>query len=283
MIVVDKIDDVRKIVKKQKSQGMSIGLVPTMGYLHEGHLSLVKKAKENSDFVCASIFVNPIQFGPNEDYDKYPRDVKRDVKLLEENGCDLVFIPSVEEMYPNERLTTVSVSKITNKLCGAYRPGHFVGVCTVVTKLFNIFTPDIAVFGQKDAQQVAVIKKMVDDLNIPVKIIKAPIVREKDGLALSSRNIYLDADERKAALVLSKSLKEAKIMLEKGEKNASLIINIVKEVLKQEPLCEIQYVSCVHPDTLEDLTTIDDRALIALACYIGKTRLIDNLLWGEDI
>lgn len=283
MIVVDKIDDVRKIVKKQKSQGMSIGLVPTMGYLHEGHLSLVKKAKENSDFVCASIFVNPIQFGPNEDYDKYPRDVKRDVKLLEENGCDLVFIPSVEEMYPNERLTTVSVSKITNKLCGAYRPGHFDGVCTVVTKLFDIFTPDIAVFGQKDAQQVAVIKKMVDDLNIPVKIIKAPIVREKDGLALSSRNIYLDADERKAALVLSKSLKEAKIMLEKGEKNASLIINIVKEVLKQEPLCEIQYVSCVHPDTLEDLTTIDDKALIALACYIGKTRLIDNLLWGEDI
>lgn len=283
MIVVDKIDDVRKIVKKQKSQGMSIGLVPTMGYLHEGHLSLVKKAKENSDFVCASIFVNPIQFGPNEDYDKYPRDVKRDVKLLEENGCDLVFIPSVEEMYPNERLTTVSVSKITNKLCGAYRPGHFDGVCTVVTKLFDIFTPDIAVFGQKDAQQVAVIKKMVDDLNIPVKIIKAPIVREKDGLALSSRNIYLDADERKAALVLSKSLKEAKIMLEKGEKNASLIINIVKEVLKQEPLCEIQYVSCVHPDTLEDLTTIDDKALIALACYIGKTRLIDNLVWGEDI
>ncbi|ADL69700.1 pantoate/beta-alanine ligase [Thermoanaerobacterium thermosaccharolyticum DSM 571] len=283
MIVVKKISDVREAIKAQKAQGKTIGLVPTMGYLHEGHLSLVKKARENSDFVCASVFVNPIQFGPNEDYNKYPRDIERDIKLLEENGCDLVFIPSVEEMYPNERLTTVSVIKITNKLCGAYRPGHFDGVCTVVTKLFNIFTPDIAVFGQKDAQQVAVIKKMVEDLNIPVKIIASPIVRDKDGLALSSRNVYLSDDERHAALILNKSLKEAEKILKSGERNAENIISRVKNILESEPLCKIQYVSCVHPDTLEDLTAINDKALIAIACYIGNTRLIDNLLWSVDV
>ncbi|AST56893.1 pantoate-beta-alanine ligase [Thermoanaerobacterium thermosaccharolyticum] len=283
MIVVKKISDVREAIKAQKAQGKTIGLVPTMGYLHEGHLSLVKEARENSDFVCASVFVNPIQFGPNEDYNKYPRDIERDIKLLEENGCDLVFIPSVEEMYPNERLTTVSVIKITNKLCGAYRPGHFDGVCTVVTKLFNIFTPDIAVFGQKDAQQVAVIKKMVEDLNIPVKIIASPIVRDKDGLALSSRNVYLSDDERHAALILNKSLKEAEKILKSGERNAENIISRVKNILESEPLCKIQYVSCVHPDTLEDLTAINDKALIAIACYIGNTRLIDNLLWSVDV
>ncbi|AGB19872.1 pantoate--beta-alanine ligase [Thermoanaerobacterium thermosaccharolyticum] len=283
MIVVEKISDVREAIKAQKAQGKTIGLVPTMGYLHEGHLSLIKKAKENSDFVCASIFVNPIQFGPNEDYNKYPRDIERDIKLLEENGCDLVFTPSVEEMYPNERLTTVSVIKITNKLCGAYRPGHFDGVCTVVTKLFNIFTPDIAVFGQKDAQQVAVIKKMVEDLNVPVKIIASPIVRDKDGLALSSRNVYLNDDERHAALILNKSLKEAEKILESGERNAEKVINTVRNILESEPLCKIQYVSCVHPDTLEDLTAINDKALIAIACYIGNTRLIDNLLWSVDV
>ncbi|MBE0068179.1 pantoate--beta-alanine ligase [Thermoanaerobacterium thermosaccharolyticum] len=283
MIVVKKISDVREAIKAQKAQGKTIGLVPTMGYLHEGHLSLVKEARENSDFVCASVFVNPIQFGPNEDYNKYPRDIERDIKLLEENGCDLVFIPSVEEMYPNERLTTVSVIKITNKLCGAYRPGHFDGVCTVVTKLFNIFTPDIAVFGQKDAQQVAVIKKMVEDLNIPVKIIASPIVRDKDGLALSSRNVYLSDDERHAALILNKSLKEAEKILKSGERNAENIISRVKNILESEPLCKIQYVSCVHPDTLEDLTAINDKALIAIACYIRNTRLIDNLLWSVDV
>ncbi|MCP2239761.1 pantoate--beta-alanine ligase [Thermoanaerobacterium thermosaccharolyticum] len=283
MIVVKKISDVREAIKAQKAQGKTIGLVPTMGYLHEGHLSLVKKARENSDFVCASVFVNPIQFGPNEDYNKYPRDIERDIKLLEENGCDLVFIPSVEEMYPSERLTTVSVIKITNKLCGAYRPGHFDGVCTVVTKLFNIFTPDIAVFGQKDAQQVAVIKKMVEDLNIPVKIIASPIVRDKDGLALSSRNVYLSDDERHAALILNKSLKEAEKILKSGERNAENIISRVKNILESEPLCKIQYVSCVHPDTLEDLMAINDKALIAIACYIGNTRLIDNLLWSVDV
>jgi len=283
MIVVEKISDVREAIKAQKAQGKTIGLVPTMGYLHEGHLLLVKKARENSDFVCASVFVNPIQFGPNEDYNKYPRDIERDIKLLDENGCDLVFIPSVEEMYPNERLTTISVSKITNKLCGAYRPGHFDGVCTVVTKLFNIFTPDIAVFGQKDAQQVAVIKKMVEDLNIPVKIIASPIVRDKDGLALSSRNVYLSDDERHAALILNKSLKVAEKILKSGERNAENIISRVKNILESEPLCKIQYVSCVHPDTLEDLTAINDKALIAIACYIGNTRLIDNLLWSVDV
>ncbi|PHO07931.1 pantoate--beta-alanine ligase [Thermoanaerobacterium thermosaccharolyticum] len=282
MIVVEKIQDVRGIIKSQKKLNKKIGLVPTMGYLHDGHLSLIKKAKENSDFVCASIFVNPIQFGPNEDYNKYPRDIERDIKLLENQGCDLVFIPSVEEMYPNERLTTISVSKITDKLCGAYRPGHFDGVCTVVAKLFNIFTPDIAVFGQKDAQQVAVIKKMVEDLNIPVKIIASPIVRDEDGLALSSRNTYLSDEERRAALILNKSLKEAEKILIGGERSPEKVINTVRNILESEPLCKVQYVSCVHPNTLEDLTAINDKALIAIACYIGNTRLIDNLLWGVD-
>lgn len=180
--------------------------------------------KKHSDFVAVSIFVNPIQFGPNEDFDRYPRDLERDLKLLEKEGCDLVFAPSVEEMYPSELLTTVNVDKITEKLCGAFRPGHFKGVTTVVAKLFNIFTPDIAVFGQKDAQQVAVIKKMVEDLNFPVEIIKAPIVRESDGLAMSSRNVYLNPEERKAALILSKSLKEAEKLLLNGERNANTII-----------------------------------------------------------
>ncbi|AEF17939.1 Pantothenate synthetase [Thermoanaerobacterium xylanolyticum LX-11] len=281
-MVVEKIKDVREIIKSQKKQNKKIGLVPTMGYLHEGHLSLIKKAKENSDFVCASIFVNPIQFGPNEDYNKYPRDIERDIKLLENQGCDLVFIPSVEEMYPNERLTTITVSKITDKLCGAYRPGHFDGVCTVVAKLFNIFAPDIAVFGQKDAQQVAVIKKMVEDLNIPVEIIASPIVRDEDGLALSSRNTYLTYEERHAALILNKSLKVAEKLLVSGERSAEKVLDAVRKTLESEPQCKVQYVSCVHPDTLEDLTTIGDKALIAIACYIGNTRLIDNLLWGVD-
>lgn len=282
MMVVEKIQDVREIIKSQKKQNKKIGLVPTMGYLHDGHLSLIKKAKENSDFVCASIFVNPIQFGPNEDYDKYPRDVERDIKLLENQGCDLVFIPSVEEMYPDERLTTITVRKITDKLCGAYRPGHFDGVCTVVAKLFNIFTPDIAVFGQKDAQQVAVIKKMVEDLNMPVEIIASPIVRDKDGLALSSRNTYLTDEERRAALILNKSLKEAEKLLVSGERSAEKILDAVRKTLEDEPQCKVQYVSCVDPDTLDDLNTICDKALIAIACYIGNTRLIDNLLWGVD-
>ncbi|ABY95445.1 pantoate--beta-alanine ligase [Thermoanaerobacter sp. CM-CNRG TB177] len=283
MIVTDKISNVRNIIKEQKLSGKKIGLVPTMGYLHEGHLSLVRIAKKHSDFVAVSIFVNPIQFGPNEDFDRYPRDLERDLKLLEKEGCDLVFAPSVEEMYPSELLTTVNVDKITEKLCGAFRPGHFKGVTTVVAKLFNIFTPDIAVFGQKDAQQVAVIKKMVEDLNFPVEIIKAPIVRESDGLAMSSRNVYLNPEERKAALILSKSLKEAEKLLLNGERNANTIIKKVNEVLNSEPLCKVQYVSCVHPDTLEDLTYIKDKALIAIACFIGTTRLIDNLLWGENI
>ncbi|ORX24563.1 pantoate--beta-alanine ligase [Thermoanaerobacterium sp. PSU-2] len=282
MMVVEKIQDVREIIKSQKKQNKKIGLVPTMGYLHDGHLSLIKKAKENSDFVCASIFVNPIQFGPNEDYDKYPRDVERDIKLLENQGCDLVFIPSVEEMYPDERLTTITVRKITDKLCGAYRPGHFDGVCTVVAKLFNIFTPDIAVFGQKDAQQVAVIKKMVEDLNIPVEIIASPIVRDEDGLALSSRNTYLTDEERRAALILNKSLKEAEKLLVSGERSAEKILDAVRKTLEDEPQCKVQYVLCVDPDTLDDLNTIGDKALIAIACYIGNTRLIDNLLWGVD-
>jgi pantoate--beta-alanine ligase len=283
MIIIDKISKLREIIAECRLSGKKIGLVPTMGCLHNGHLSLVKKAKEYSDFVCVSIFVNPIQFGENEDFAKYPRNLNRDAELLKGTGCDLCFAPSVKEMYPNEILTSVSVDKLTDKLCGAYRPGHFTGVCTIVSKLFNIFTPDIAVFGQKDAQQLAVIKKMVEDLNFPIEIIKAPIIREKDGLAMSSRNIYLNEEERKAAVVLHKSLKEAEKLLLKNEKNPSNIINKVIEVLTTEPLCKIQYVSCVHPYTLEDLNEIKDKALIAIACYIGKTRLIDNLLWGEKI
>ncbi|MDI6601347.1 MAG: pantoate--beta-alanine ligase [Thermoanaerobacteraceae bacterium] len=282
MECIKTINEVRSIVRKAKKEGKRIGLVPTMGYLHEGHLSLMRMAREKSDFVAVSIFVNPIQFGPNEDYESYPRNMKRDLRLCEDVGIDVVFAPEVPEMYPEELLTHVVVEKITDNLCGTFRPGHFTGVATVVSKLFNIIQPDIAVFGQKDYQQLVVIKRMVRDLNIPVEVIGAPTVREEDGLARSSRNSYLSYEERKVAPVLYQSLLKAKGMLDKGERNPDNIKKVMEVMISSKPYTSIQYISIANPCTLEDLEVIKDKALVALAVYVGKTRLIDNILWGYE-
>ena len=257
-----------------------MGLVPTMGYLHEGHLSLVRRAREECDHVAVSIFVNPTQFGPKEDLSKYPRDLDKDLRLLEPLGVDLVWIPDSETMYPPGFQTWVEVESITQPLEGARRPSHFRGVTTVVAKLFTGVQPDAAYFGQKDAQQAAVIRQMTRDLNFPFEIVVCPIVREPDGLAMSSRNVYLDPDQRKAATVLSRSLRAAQGAYENGERNAEKLRGTMKEVLKAEPLAEVQYVSCADYDTLEELETITGKALLSLAVFIGKTRLIDNLVLG---
>ena len=257
-----------------------VGLVPTMGYLHEGHLSLVRRAREECDHVIVSIFVNPAQFGPKEDLSKYPRDLDRDLSLLEPLGVDLVWMPTAESMYPPGYQTWVEVEGITQPLEGSMRPGHFRGVTTVVAKLFNAVQPQRAYFGQKDAQQAAVIRQMTMDLNFPIEIVVCPIVREPDGLAMSSRNVYLDHEQRKAATVLSRSLRAAKEAYEKGERDSEKIKGKMKEVLAGEPLADVQYVSCADYDTLEELETITGKALLSMAVFMGKTRLIDNLILG---
>ena len=258
----------------------SVGLVPTMGYLHEGHLSLVRRARQECDRVIVSIFVNPTQFGPQEDLSRYPRDLERDLRLLEPLGTDLVWLPTAEIMYPPGFQTWVEVETITRPLEGAMRPGHFRGVATVVAKLFNAVQPEKAYFGQKDAQQAAVIRRMARDLDFPVEIVICPIVREPDGLAMSSRNVYLDPEQRKAATVLYRSLSAAKQAYQAGERDAEEIRETMKEVLRKEPLAEVQYVSCADYDTLEELETVSGRALLSLAVLIGKTRLIDNMVLG---
>jgi pantoate--beta-alanine ligase len=258
----------------------TVGLVPTMGYLHEGHLSLVQRAREECDHVVVSIFVNPTQFGPKEDLSKYPRDLERDLRLIEPLGTDLVWMPTAEIMYPKGYQTWVEVETITRPLEGAMRPGHFRGVTTVVAKLFNGVQPHKAYFGQKDAQQAAVIRQMTRDLNYPIEIIICPIVREPDGLALSSRNVYLDAKQRKAATVLYRSLNAAKNVYENGERDAEKLRQIMREVLASEPLAQMQYVSCADYDTLEELETVKGKALLSMAVFIGKTRLIDNFVLG---
>ena len=258
----------------------TVGLVPTMGYLHEGHLSLVRRAHEECSCVVVSIFVNPTQFGPQEDLSKYPRDLKRDLSLLEPLGTDLVWMPTVEEMYPPGYQTWVEVEGITRPLEGAMRPGHFRGVATVVTKLFTAVQPHKAYFGQKDAQQAAVIRQMTRDLSFPVKIVVCPIVREPDGLAMSSRNVYLDAEQRKAATVLYRALNAAKNMYESGERDAEKLRQIMREVIASEPLAQMQYVSCTDYDTLEELETVTGKTLLSMAVYFGKTRLIDNFVLG---
>ena len=258
----------------------SVGLVPTMGYLHEGHLSLVRRARQECDQVIVSIFVNPTQFGPQEDLSRYPRDLERDLRLLEPLGTDLVWLPTAEIMYPPGFQTWVEVETITRPLEGAMRPGHFRGVATVVAKLFNAVQPEKAYFGQKDAQQAAVIRRMARDLDFPVEIVICPIVREPDGLAMSSRNVYLDPEQRKAATVLYRSLSAAKQAYQAGERDAEEIRETMKEVLRKEPLAEVQYVSCADYDTLEELETVSGRALLSLAVLIGKTRLIDNMVLG---
>ena len=257
----------------------TVGLVPTMGYLHEGHLALIRRAREECDHVVVSIFVNPTQFGPKEDLSKYPRDLERDLRLIEPYS-DLVWTPSAEVMYPQGYQTWVEVEAMTRPLEGAMRPGHFRGVTTVVAKLFNSVQPHKAYFGQKDAQQVAVIRQMVRDLNFPLEIVVCRTMREPDGLAMSSRNVYLDAEQRKAATVLFRSLSAAKDAYEKGERDAEKLRQVMKEVLAGETLAQMQYVSCADYDTLEELDVIKGKALLSMAVFLGKTRLIDNFVLG---
>jgi pantoate--beta-alanine ligase len=260
-----------------------VGLVPTMGYLHEGHLSLVRRAREECDQVIVSIFVNPTQFGPKEDLSRYPRDLDRDLRLLEPIGTDLVWIPTAESMYPPGYQTWVEVEAMTRPLEGAMRPGHFRGVTTVVAKLFHAVQPHKAYFGQKDAQQAAVIRQMTRDLNFPIEIVVCPIVREPDGLAMSSRNVYLSPEERKAATILYRALTAAKNAFESGERNAEKLCETMKDVLATEPLAEAQYVSCADYDTLEELETVTGRTLLSMAVLFGKTRLIDNFVLESSV
>jgi pantoate--beta-alanine ligase len=269
--------ELRQLLKAVRSEGKSVGLVPTMGYLHEGHLSLIRKARQDSDCVVVSIFVNPTQFGEGEDYNTYPRDLERDMESCKESGVDIVFAPETDEMYSKGSTTFVDMDRLTDRLCGASRPGHFRGVMTVVSKLFNLVQPDRAYFGQKDAQQVLVIKTMVRDLDFDIQIVELPIVREADGLALSSRNTYLNPEEREAALVLSRSLFEAKKRIEDGERNAVVVRSGIVDRISSQPLARLDYAEVVDAETLEPLREIKGGVLIALAVRIGRTRLIDNI------
>ena len=279
MKIVKKIDELRLALDQSKKANHSIGLVPTMGYLHEGHASLIRRARKENDIVVVSDFVNPIQFGANEDLNTYPRDLEADSKLCEDIGVDYIFAPEVSEMY-QDRKAFVDIESMSDNLCGAKRPGHFRGVCTVCTKLFNITGADRAYFGQKDAQQVAIIKKVVKDLNIPIEIIACPIVREDDGLAMSSRNTYLSKEERKAALCLSKAIFKGEELAKSG---ASLkeVLDAMKDIISSENLAKIDYISAVDLYTMEDAKDLDGDRLIAIAVYIGKTRLIDNFIFRK--
>lgn len=279
MKIVKTISEVRNEVKIWKKQGLSIGLVPTMGYLHEGHKSLIERAHKENDIVVVSDFVNPVQFGPNEDLATYPRDLERDAKLCEEAGAALLFNPEPEEMYFKDFCTYVNMEVLSEELCGKTRPTHFRGVCTVVSKLFNIVTPDKAYFGQKDAQQLAIIKRMVRDLNFDIEIVGCPIIREQDGLAKSSRNTYLSTDERKAALILSKAVKLSMDLAKNGEKDANKIVNEMKKLIETEPLAKIDYVKAVDANSIEIISEMKPPVLVAMAVYIGKTRLIDNFIY----
>jgi pantoate--beta-alanine ligase len=278
MRLVHTVAEMKKIVNDILKSGKSIGFVPTMGYLHKGHLSLVEAARKENDVVVVSIFVNPTQFGPNEDYSRYPRDLERDLRLLEPIGVDYVFNPSVEEMYPAMYSTYVEEVELSKYLCGASRPGHFRGVCTVVTKLFNIVKPTKAYFGQKDAQQFRVLKRMVRDLNMDVEMIEMPIVREEDGLAMSSRNVYLNPGERKEATRLYKSLLKAKELIESGERDVQKIKSEMLKIL-DHPLLKVDYVEVVDEETLRPVEKIDRKVIVALAVFVGKARLIDNMIF----
>jgi pantoate--beta-alanine ligase len=278
MQIVKTVSEIRTIIKEQKKQGKKVGLVPTMGYLHDGHLSLMTEAKKSTDYVVVSIFVNPTQFGPNEDLATYPRDLTRDAALCEGVGVDLIFAPEVDEMYPVGYSTYVDCEgSITKQLCGASRPSHFKGVTSVVAKLFNIVMPDVAFFGQKDAQQVAVIEKMVRELDFYITIKACPIVRESDGLAMSSRNLYLNSEERQAALVLSKALNHAKKAIDTGVTSTETLKDDMRRIIESSPHAVIDYVQIVDSRTLEGIDVLSDDFLVALAVKIGKTRLIDNI------
>ena len=276
MKVCATIEETRSVSRSARTSGQRVALVPTMGALHEGHLSLVRIAKAQSDFGAVSIFVNPLQFGPTEDLALYPRNFERDRDLLEKEGVDLIFAPTVPEMYPTPAITYVDVEGLSERLDGQSRPGHFRGVSTVVAKLFNIVEPDVAIFGQKDAAQVAIIRRMVRDLNMPVEIVVGPIVREPDGLAMSSRNAYLDPAQRKQALVLSRALQHVKESFARGERSAARLIAAGRKVFEQEPDVRLDYFSAVDPDSLEAVDSISRDTLVAVAAYVGTTRLIDN-------
>jgi pantoate--beta-alanine ligase len=272
------IPEARSVCRDVRSGGKRLGLVPTMGALHEGHSSLVQAAKAQCDAVAVSIFVNPAQFGPKEDLSKYPRPFERDCRLLEKQGIDILFAPSVEEIYPEGSVTWVTVEGLSEKLDGRSRPGHFRGVTTIVAKLFNIIEPSVAFFGQKDAAQLAVIRRMVLDLSFPVEIVAGPIVREADGLAMSSRNAYLNGEERGRAVVLHRSLLGARQQFDAGERTAARLISAGKDLLANEPGVVLDYFEVVDPDTLDPVEKISKKTLVAVAAYVGSTRLIDNLL-----
>src|SRR5580700_3711577 len=278
MKICKTIDDMRATSRAARHSGKCLGLVPTMGALHEGHLSLVRAAKAKCDAVAASIFVNPLQFGPTEDLAKYPRTFDPDVQLLEKESVDILFAPTPAEMYPPGAVTYVTVEGLSDRLCGKSRPGHFRGVTTVVAKLFHIVEPDLAFFGQKDAAQCTVIRRMVRDLNLPVEISVCPIVRESDGLAMSSRNAYLSPQERKSATVLNRSLTEVKQRFDQGERNAIALIAVGKQIVAQEPAARLDYFEIVDPVTLDPMQELTSPALVAVGVFIGNTRLIDNIL-----
>lgn len=278
MEVIQRIPQMKEVSRKARSEGKVIGLVPTMGFLHEGHLSLVREARKMADIVVVSLFVNPAQFAPTEDLDRYPRDVTRDAELLTSEKTDYIFLPKSEDMYPENYHTYVKVRDLSAKMCGVSRPDHFEGVTTVVLKLFHIADPHFAYFGQKDAQQLVIIRKMVSDLNLDVEIVRLPIVREPDGLAMSSRNTYLSPEERKAATVLYRALQHVQKRIDEGERKSKVLIKEIREIIESEPLARIDYVSITDMVELKELKTLKGKCLIALAAYFGSTRLIDNII-----
>lgn len=279
MEIIKSVETLKQVVQKAHRSGQSIGFVPTMGYLHNGHLELIRQADRENNLCIVSIFVNPLQFGPGEDYEKYPRDIQADTEEAESAGCDIMFVPEADQLYPANFSSFVEVEGLTGVLCGASRPGHFKGVTTVVAKLFHIVTPTRAYFGQKDAQQALVIQKMVNDLNMNLEVVVVPTVRENDGLAMSSRNAYLSVSERTAATILYKSLCQSKVLIQAGERSPDKIRNLILEKLGQEPLAKVDYVEVVDAATLQNFEQVlGKRVLIALAVRIGNTRLIDNLL-----
>ena len=278
MEIVKTVGEIRDIVKAWRREGLTVGLVPTMGYLHEGHQSLIARSAAQNDRTVVSVFVNPSQFGPNEDLEAYPRDIERDKAAVVAAGGDVIFHPEPEEMYPPHFTSFVDTTETTELLCGAVRPVHFRGVCAVVSKLFNIVQPDRAYFGQKDAQQLATIKRFVRDLNFDIEIVPCPIVREEDGLAKSSRNTYLNPQERKAALILSKSLTIGRQLVEAGERDANVVATAIRQHLETEPLAKVDYVEVVDFQTVQRVNRIAGETLVAIAVYIGKTRLIDNFI-----
>jgi len=283
MQIIATIPAMKAAARAWRGAGQTLGLVPTMGYFHEGHLSLMRQARRETEVVVVSLFVNPTQFGPTEDLEKYPRDLERDCRLAEEVGVDVLFTPTTEAMYPPDYCTYVTVERITEHLCGASRPGHFRGVATVVLKLFNIVQPHRAYFGEKDFQQLAVIRRLVTDLNLDVEIVPMPIVREPDGLAMSSRNDYLNAEERQAALVLSRALRHAEALVASGERDAERIRQAVVDMIRAEPLADIDYVAVVDPQTFEAVPVMAERTLLALAVRIGPARLIDNVVLSGSV